>query len=83
MASFLEDNSQTWNISSIASDKVELVLFSCETGSYDGLAQNLSKQNDFQNISIVPFITGIQTKWDYLNVSISGFFASKTAKPNW
>jgi RHS repeat-associated protein len=52
MAFFLEDNSQTWNISSIASDKVELVLFSCETGSYDGLAENLSKQNDFQNISI-------------------------------
>ncbi len=52
MAYFLEDNSQTWNISSIASDKVELVLFSCDTGSYNGLAEDLSKQDDFQDISI-------------------------------
>ena len=52
MEYFLEDNSKTWNISSIASDKVELVLFSCETGSRDGLAENLSKQDAFQNVSI-------------------------------
>ena len=52
MVSYLEDNSKTWNISSVASDKVELVLFSCDTGTYKGLAENLSKQNDFQNISI-------------------------------
>ena len=52
MAYFLEDNSQTWNIGPIASDKVELILFSCDTGSHDGLAENLSKQDEFQNISI-------------------------------
>ena len=52
MAYFLEDNSQTWNYRSIASDKVELVLFSCETGSYDCLAEELSKQEDFQDIRI-------------------------------
>ncbi len=52
MAYFLEDNSKTWNISSIASDKIQLVLFSCETGSHDGLAEKLSKQDDFKNISI-------------------------------
>ena len=52
MTVFLEDNSKTWNIHSIASDRVELVLFSCDTGAHDGLAENLSKQNDFQDISI-------------------------------
>ena len=52
MTDFLEDNSKTWNIHSIASDRVELVLFSCDTGAHDGLAENLSKQNDFQDISI-------------------------------
>ncbi len=49
---FLEDNSKTWNIRSVVSDKVELVFFSCDTGVHDGLAENLSKQNDFQDISI-------------------------------
>ena len=52
MVFFLEDNSKIWNISSIASDKVQLVMFSCETGSKNGLAENLSKQDDFQKISI-------------------------------
>lgn len=52
MEYFLEDNTKTWNFGSIASEKVELVLFSCETGSDDGLAENLSKQDGFQDISI-------------------------------
>ena len=52
MEYFLEDNTKTWNLGSIASEKVELVLFSCETGSDDGLAENLSKQDGFQDISI-------------------------------
>lgn len=49
---FLEDNTETWNLNSIESEKVELVLFSCDTGSRNGLAENLSKQDEFQNISI-------------------------------
>ena len=52
MKYFLEDNSQTWNIGHLMEDKVELVLFSCDTGSFKGLAENLSKQNDFKDISI-------------------------------
>ncbi len=48
----LEDYSQVWNSRWLSSQETNIVFFSCDTGSNNGLAMQLSSQKKFYNVSI-------------------------------